>query len=114
LHIVNQNPRHLFPSRVTIGADKRAALFFKMIEVSNEKPPGRGETEETTRPKSVARRQPPLRAIRKKAIGRDWPRWSTHWFCAGAMLQRRVRLRPFARLPRLSSLSYAYSAIDAQ
>jgi hypothetical protein len=56
---------------VAIGANKRAALFFKMIEVSNEKPSGRGETEETTRPKSVARRQPPLRAIRKKAIGGD-------------------------------------------
>jgi hypothetical protein len=34
--IVNQNPQHLFPSRVTLGANERAALFFKMIKGCNE------------------------------------------------------------------------------
>jgi hypothetical protein len=56
---------------VTIGANKRAALFFKMIEVSNEKPPGRRETEETTRPKPVARRQLRYAVRRLDAVGCD-------------------------------------------
>ena len=33
-------PTSVLPSLVTLGAAKRAALFFKMIKGSNEKQPG--------------------------------------------------------------------------